>query len=76
MTKKCELFEICKFINDFEGISKDEKDGWIKDYCENWEKSEMCERKKIKMSTGNPPVLNMTPVGDLIPKNSNDVKPS
>ncbi|MBZ5554519.1 MAG: hypothetical protein LAO21_17515 [Acidobacteriia bacterium] len=63
----CENLDICGFFIKFKGNSEIVKQGWIRLYCEDLEKSEKCVRKQIKRDTGRPPVDNMAPTGDLIP---------
>jgi hypothetical protein len=66
MTEKCELIEKCGFFLNYKGNSESVKNGWTALYCENKEKSEKCERKKIRNATGKPPADNMTPTGKMV----------
>ncbi|MFH0925036.1 MAG: hypothetical protein V1872_05300 [bacterium] len=66
MSEKCELLEKCGFFNNFKGNTEVIKEGWIKMFCQNKEKSESCERKKLRKKTGKPPVDNMTPTGKIL----------
>lgn len=66
MSEKCELLEKCGFFINFNGNVDVVKEGWIRAFCENHEKSEQCERKKIRKQTGMPPVDNMAPTGRLL----------
>lgn len=65
--RKCELIEDCGFFNNF----KSETAEYVKHlttelYCEDYEASEFCERKKIRKQTGAPPPDNMSPRGQLL----------
>jgi hypothetical protein len=66
MSDQCELFEVCRFMLSFEKDPEVIREGWIHIFCENKEKSEECQRKKILKETGKPPVYNMTPTGKLL----------
>lgn len=66
MSEKCELLEKCGFFLNFKGNTEVAKQGWIKMFCENKERSAKCERKKIRNQTGKPPADNMTPSGKLL----------
>ena len=66
MSEQCELLDKCGFFINFKGNSDVIKQGWVKMFCENKEKSEMCERKKIRKKTGKPPADNMTPAGKML----------
>lgn len=66
MSEKCELIDKCGFFLNFKGNSESVKNGWTTLFCENKEKSEKCERKKIRKATGKPPVDNMTPTGKMV----------
>lgn len=66
MKEKCELLEKCGFFQNFIGNSEVLKQGWVKMFCEEKEKSEKCERKKIREKTGVPPADNMTPTGKML----------
>lgn len=66
MPKKCELLDKCGFFLNFIGDSEVLQQGWIKMYCEDKEKSEKCERKKIREKTGAPPADNMVPTGKML----------
>jgi len=66
MGEKCELLEKCGFFLNFQGNSEVVKQGWIRNFCESKEKSEKCERKKIRKETGKPPTDNMAPTGRLL----------
>jgi hypothetical protein len=63
MTEKCELLEKCGFFLNFKANTEVVKQGWIRNFCESQEKSERCERKKIRKQTGKPPADNMAPTG-------------
>lgn len=66
MSEYCELLEKCGFFRKFNESSEVVTEGWIKNFCENQEKSEKCERKKFRKSHGKPPADNMTPTGKII----------
>lgn len=66
MNDKCEFLDSCGFFKHFTSNLEVNKQGWIKLYCENRENSELCERRKIRIATGFPPVENMTPIGSFI----------
>jgi len=66
MEEKCELLDRCGFFNNFKGNTEVAKNGWIRMFCENKERSDKCERKNIRMKTGSPPPDNMTPSGKML----------
>ena len=66
MSEKCPLLEKCGFFKTFAGNSEVIQKGWVSLYCENLEKSEKCERKKIRQQTGKPPADNMAPNGQIL----------
>ena len=66
MSGKCELLEKCGFFLNFSGNSEVIKNGWVKAFCENDEKSKNCKRKQVRLATGKPPADNMTPTGRVI----------
>jgi len=66
MAEKCELIDICGFFLSFGKHSETVKQGWTIMFCGDIEKSEKCERKKIKKRTGKPPADNMTPTGQML----------
>jgi len=66
MSAKCELLDRCGFFLNFKGNTEVIKQGWIKYYCDDLEKSAKCERKKIRTQTGKPPADNMAPSGKLL----------
>lgn len=66
MQDSCEHLSKCGFFINFKGNSEVIKNGWIRMFCENKEKSDNCERKKFKQKNGKPPVDNMTPTGILL----------
>ncbi len=66
MSEPCENLEKCGFFLNFKGNSEVVKKGWVKMFCESKEKSEKCERKKIKKQTGKPPADNMSPSGKML----------
>lgn len=66
MSEKCEHLEKCGFFINFQGNTDTIVNGWIAMYCDSKEKSESCERKKIKNQTGKPPADNMAPTGRML----------
>ncbi len=64
--EKCERLEICGFFNEYQGSSKVAKEAWIISYCENFENSNKCMRKKYFEVHGFAPELNMSPSGRLL----------
>ncbi len=66
MEDRCELLEKCGFFNNFQANSEVVKQGWIRMFCQSKERSEKCQRKKIRRETGTPPVDNMAPTGEII----------
>jgi hypothetical protein len=66
MPQTCESLEKCGFFNSYKGNSEVVKEGWITLFCESLEKSENCERKKLRKQTGKPPADNMTPTGKFL----------
>jgi len=66
MSTTCELLEKCRFFQNYQGNNEVVKEGWIRLFCESLEKSEKCERKKIRQQTGQPPVDNMAPTGKIL----------
>jgi hypothetical protein len=67
MSLNCELLEKCGFFANHKGNTEVVREGWIRMFCESLEKSELCERKKIRRQTGQPPPDNLTPTGKLLP---------
>jgi hypothetical protein len=67
MSEQCELLDKCGFFLNYRGNSEVVKEGWIIMFCKSKEKSEKCERKKIRKQTGKPPEDNMTPTGRILP---------
>jgi hypothetical protein len=67
MSEPCELLEKCGLFLRYKGNTDVVKQGWIRMYCEDQEKSEHCERKKVRMRTGQPPADNIAPSGELLP---------
>jgi hypothetical protein len=63
--EKCENLSSCGFFLNYKGNSEVVKNGWIRMFCEDAEKSETCERKKQKKA-GNPPPDNMAPTGKML----------
>ena len=66
MPEQCELLDKCGFFINFKGNSEVVKQGWIIMFCEDKERSEKCERKKIRKQTGKPPHDRMTPTGKML----------
>jgi hypothetical protein len=66
MSDACELLGKCGFFNNYKGNTEAIKKGWTQVFCESFEKSERCERKKIRKETGKPPADNMAPTGSML----------
>lgn len=66
MSDQCELLEKCGFFLNFTSHLEVIKQRWVTLYCENKASSELCERKIIRLRTGEPPADNMAPTGRLI----------
>jgi hypothetical protein len=66
MSEECELLDKCGFFLNFGKDSEVVKQGWIRTFCENRERSEGCKRKQIRKQTGKPPADNMSPSGTLL----------
>ncbi len=66
MSQCCQNLEICGFFTNYKGNSEVVKNGWIRMFCENLEKSESCERKKFKQRIGQAPPDNMAPTGKFL----------
>jgi len=65
MTEKCERLVKCGFFNNFNGNTEVIKQGWVRMYCENKDKSEKCNRKMMS-KTGKTVPDNMTPTGKML----------
>lgn len=66
MQENCEMLDKCGFFTEFKGNSDRVKQGWIRKFCENKIKSELCERKKFRNKTGTPPPARLAPTGKLL----------
>jgi hypothetical protein len=66
MSQPCELLEKCGFFENYKANTDVVREGWIRMFCESLEKSERCERKKIRRQTGQPPPHNLAPTGRLL----------
>jgi len=66
MSESCEFLDRCGFFLNYKGNTEVIKQGWIRMYCENQEKSMQCERRKIREQTGQPPADNMCPTGKVL----------
>ena len=66
MNQPCELLQKCGFFMNYQDDSEVVKQGWIRIYCESVEKSEKCQRKKIRNQTGKPPSDNLSPTGKYL----------
>lgn len=64
--QECEFLSKCGFFKNFQGNPEVIKQGWVRMYCENSEKSEKCQRKSYRKKTGSPPADNMSPTGKII----------
>ncbi len=66
MSAPCEFLDKCGFFLNYMGNTEVIKQGWIRMYCENQEKSKQCERRKVREHTGRPPADNMCPTGKAL----------
>jgi hypothetical protein len=66
MSEECEMLAKCAFFLEFGKDSEVVKQGWIRTFCENREKSKDCKRKQVSIQTGKPPADNMSPSGTLL----------
>ncbi|MBN1436725.1 MAG: hypothetical protein JW936_06600 [Sedimentisphaerales bacterium] len=66
MSDECEFLSKCGFFQNFSGNSETVKEGWIKIFCKDKDKSETCKRSQIRRETGIAPPDNMTPTGKLL----------
>jgi len=66
MPEPCEFLDKCGFFLNFRANSEALKQGWVKMFCENKEKSEKCERKATRRRSGKPPADNMAPTGRML----------
>jgi hypothetical protein len=66
MAEQCEFLDKCGFFLNYSGSTEVIKQGWVRMYCEDKEKSKQCERRKIREQTGQPPADNMCPTGKLL----------
>jgi hypothetical protein len=67
MSEQCEFLEKCGFFVNYQWNTEVIKQGWISMYCEDREKSHRCERRRIRLESGQPPAANMSPTGTLLP---------
>jgi hypothetical protein len=66
MPENCESFSKCPFFLNFGGNTEVVKQGWVRLFCQDKEKAEKCERKRLRRETGKPPADNMTPTGKIV----------
>ena len=66
MSEQCEFLDKCGFFLNYSANTEVVRQGWVSMYCEDSEKSERCERKKVRALTGMPPADNMCPTGKLL----------
>ena len=66
MSEPCEFLEKCGFFRNYQWNSEVVKQGWVQMFCEEQAKSELCERKKVRRLTGQPPADNMCPTGTML----------
>lgn len=66
MKQKCQNLEMCGFFKNFSANSQVVKNGWIKLYCDDLEKSENCARKQFRKNNGKSPADNITPTGKML----------
>ena len=63
----CELLQTCGFFRKYQDTLNLACRGFIKSYCKG-SKVEECERKKYRKQNGAPPVDEMLPSGQMMPK--------
>ncbi len=66
MPETCEFLDECGFFLNFKSNSEVLKQGWVRMFCKNKEKSEKCERKIVRRGSGKPPADNMALTGRLL----------
>jgi len=66
MDKNCNLINECAYFRIYEEQRSMAIDVWKKLFCMDINKSEKCERKKMRKETGEPPPDNMSPTGELL----------
>ncbi len=66
MPEQCEFLEKCGFFLNYRWNTEVVKQGWVNMFCDDKEKSELCERKNARRRTGQPPADNMCPTGTLL----------
>ncbi len=64
--ENCENLAKCAFFIEFKGNPEVIKKGWIRMFCEDQNKSELCLRKQYKKQHGIPPATNMSPTGNFL----------
>lgn len=66
MAEKCDFLNKCGFFKHFNKQVEVLEKAWVIMYCESIERSEQCERKRIRKETGFPPADNLAPTGEMI----------
>jgi|WetSurMetagenome_2_1015567.scaffolds.fasta_scaffold88429_3 hypothetical protein len=66
MSENCENLVNCSFFNVYNGNSEVVKNGWVRIFCNDKNKSVNCHRKQLKKKTGSPPPPNMAPTGKML----------
>ena len=66
MAEACEFLDKCGFFLNYSGSTEVIREGWVKLYCEDKKKSDLCERKRIRNATGQPPADNVCPTGKVL----------
>ncbi len=63
----CELLQTCGFFRKYQDTLNMACRGFIKSHCKGPKVAE-CERKRYRMEHGGPPVDEMLPSGQMLPK--------
>jgi hypothetical protein len=66
MGGKCVFYETCGFIQNYKGSGQYLKEGWVSMFCDEFESSENCKRKRMILEVHKHPADNMTPTGKLL----------
>ena len=64
---QCELLENCGFFKEYQGTLDLACRGFIKTYCKGPQMNE-CKRKEYRQAKGTPPIKEMMPNGQTMPK--------
>lgn len=66
MAVPCDNIERCAFFKEFCLGSEEIKSDWVRLFCGSEETSELCERKKYRLASGEDPPVNMSPTGRFL----------